>query len=86
MDRSHATAPELVQQLVAAAEQLRGRMGDGGFHVSYDGGDTWEFINTVPIAQPRMRNLIAERKNTIGIIITGRNVFYCERNYSATIL
>ena len=25
--------------------------GDGGFHFSYDGGDTWEFRNQVPLAQ-----------------------------------
>lgn len=24
---------------------------DGGFHFSHDGGDTWEFVNTVPLAQ-----------------------------------
>lgn len=24
---------------------------DGGFHFSYDGGDTWQFVNTVPLGQ-----------------------------------
>jgi len=24
---------------------------DGGFHFSHDGGETWEFVNTVPLAQ-----------------------------------
>ncbi len=24
---------------------------DGGFHFSFDGGDTWDFVNTVPLSQ-----------------------------------